>query len=40
MSPVAVALRYVELFLDLRAYRGLRRDAAEYTKNVQQDFKI
>ena len=40
MSPVTVALRCAELFLDLRAYRGLRRDTAEYTYNEQQDNKI
>ena len=33
MSPVAVALCCTELFLDLRAYRGLRRNTAEYTTN-------
>ena len=33
MSPVAVALCCTELFPDLRAYRGLRRDTAECTTN-------
>ena len=33
MSPVAVALRCTEPFLALRAYRGLRRDKAEYATN-------